>query len=269
MLGEGTYTLTLRDGSGNLVTSGIRLYCSKWVNGSNTVLFNETSGRRTFAWDGEGNLQGTLQIPRNIIVSEITVYPQLELGSTATPYVPYVGSTTAIPLQGHALRSLPDGTHDELRVDADGNVTLVQKVGEWDFTPSNFTITSDNRYNYWKSLSPAANMSGNYANTRSDVYGSTSNISGTQPANTIRVASDGTTVWLGVGTTLTSGKLLYPLATPVETPLGTVTLPSMPAPDLTAWASCTPATDIELDYERSVTIAVERLEAAIAELATN
>lgn len=36
-------------------------------------------------------------------------------------------TTTPIDLQGHALRSLPDGTHDELRVEE--RVTLVKRVG--------------------------------------------------------------------------------------------------------------------------------------------
>jgi len=57
------------------------------------------------------------------------IYPQIELGSTATAYQPYVGTVTPIDLQGHQLRSLPDGTRDELTVDARGNVTLTQRVG--------------------------------------------------------------------------------------------------------------------------------------------
>ena len=41
------------------------------------------------------------------------------------------GSTrTDIDLQGHALRSLPDGTHDEMAVDSLGHVTMTQRVGE-------------------------------------------------------------------------------------------------------------------------------------------
>lgn len=39
-----------------------------------------------------------------------------------------VRSTTPIPLQGHQMRSLPDGTRDELAVDADGRVSMTQRV---------------------------------------------------------------------------------------------------------------------------------------------
>ena len=40
------------------------------------------------------------------------------------------GSTTYIDLQGNSLRSLPDGTHDELTVDAAGNVGMVKRCEE-------------------------------------------------------------------------------------------------------------------------------------------
>lgn len=56
-------------------------------------------------------------------------HPQLELGSESTEYEPYSGTVTPIPLNGHELRSLPDGTRDELAVDMDGHVTMTQRVG--------------------------------------------------------------------------------------------------------------------------------------------
>ena len=59
----------------------------------------------------------------------VTIYPQLELGSTATDYEPPQVTATPIDLDGHALNSLPDGTRDELSVDATGAVTLTQRVG--------------------------------------------------------------------------------------------------------------------------------------------
>lgn len=58
-------------------------------------------------------------------------------GEYSGPYTPVgaininsSGTTYPIDLQGHALRSLPDGTHDELTVDSAGVVTLTQRVGE-------------------------------------------------------------------------------------------------------------------------------------------
>ena len=55
---------------------------------------------------------------------------QLELGSTATDYEPPTVTTTPIDLDGHTLNSLPDGTHDELTIDATGAVTLTKRVGD-------------------------------------------------------------------------------------------------------------------------------------------
>lgn len=63
-------------------------------------------------------------------------HPQLELGSESTEYEPYRGTVTTVPLNGHELRSLPDGTRDELTVDMDGHVTMTQRVGSIDFDGS-------------------------------------------------------------------------------------------------------------------------------------
>ena len=52
---------------------------------------------------------------------------QLELGA-ATAYEPHASASFPIDLQGHELRSLPNGVRDEVRIDGDGNVELVQRV---------------------------------------------------------------------------------------------------------------------------------------------
>ena len=77
-----------------------------------------------------------IRIQRGYTATNLTFRPMLELGTTAHPYQPYgcvtlvAGNTrTDIDLQGHALRSLPDGTHDEMRVDSLGRVTMTQRVG--------------------------------------------------------------------------------------------------------------------------------------------
>ena len=62
-----------------------------------------------------------------------TVYPQLELGSTATGYEPPNITTTPIDLQGHTLNALPDGTRDELHIDGGGNVVLEKRTYVLDF----------------------------------------------------------------------------------------------------------------------------------------
>ena len=58
-------------------------------------------------------------------VNEV-VYPQLELGSTATAYEP--PNVTTTPLPEVELRSLPDGTCDELVIKADGTATVERRT---------------------------------------------------------------------------------------------------------------------------------------------
>ena len=65
----------------------------------------------------------------NSVYTNATYALQLEYGSEATEYEPYTDASAFIPLQGHALRSLPDGTEDTLEVDGEGNVTLTKRVG--------------------------------------------------------------------------------------------------------------------------------------------
>ena len=200
--------------------------------------------------------------------------------------------TTTIPLQGHALRSLPDGTHDELRVDADGNVTLVQKVGH--VTIDGTTVAVTNRSSpqspatAYRAVVPLpdgeAITAARRSNMRSDKFrydadaltlsamqtGMASLYQYTNRPCILCVLTDATVeveqmnAWFATNPT----EVDYPLAEPVEIPLGYVPLPSMPAPDLTAWASCTPATELELDYERDVSLVIAALEAQIAEIAT-
>ena len=67
---------------------------------------------------------------------EISV--QLELGTIATAYEPPQVTTTTIPLDGHTLNSLPDGTRDELSVDATGAVTLTKRVGVVEYAAGDF-----------------------------------------------------------------------------------------------------------------------------------
>ena len=130
---------------------------------------------------------------------DTVVYPQLELGSTATAYEPPAVTTTPIDLDGHALNSLPDGTRDELRIDGTGAVTLVQRVG---------------------------------------------------------VAA--------APTEASGAAYLYPLAKPKEVKLPSVSLPTLPSPNITVYNDSDVPSDITLEYERDVTIAFGKLAKQIA-----
>lgn len=155
----------------------------------------------------------------------ITVYGSSEQEGTPTPSAPVAiesvgslalwvaqgvldepdptsGTPTAIDLQGHELRSLPDGTRDELRVDARGNVTLTQRVG----------------------VTTTATTDGISATVGTDAMSTTGDL------------SDGATVIYRLGTTQT-------------TDLGAIGLPTLPAPEFTAWTVDT--ADLDIDYWRT------------------
>lgn len=82
-------------------------------------------------------MRGTAASPQTLSLDlRVSVYE----GEYDGPYTPVglirlnAGSNhTDLDLQGHALRSLPDGTHDELTVDSAGVVTLTQRVGVYTF----------------------------------------------------------------------------------------------------------------------------------------
>ncbi len=194
---------------------------------------------------------------------------QLEVGSTATPYQPYVETAIPIDLQGHALRSLPDGTHDELRVDADGNVTLVQRVGVLEMLASDWGTSSAGRYRHYVDEADIGLGTGHYTDMYCTAYQPTANTSSAAPANTIRFAADGLSLWLAAGSTLVDCELTYILAEPRVIDLGAVQLADMPGPDLTAYMVAGLTPDMELTYERDATLVIAALEAQIAEIATS
>lgn len=186
-----------------------------------------------------------------------------------------VDTSTPIDLQGHELRSLPDGTHDELTVDADGHVTLVQRVGAYTIDGTESITAGDNVGSYWRSSLSNA-LSGAPSKAWRDAqslcthapYASGWNTDAlhqyTDVANIVITAAVGSATALlaaYVGATV-----IYPLATPVTIPLGTVTLPELPAPDLAVWAATDPITNISLTYNRDIGIVINNIEEALNNL---
>lgn len=96
---------------------------------------NDTEMAATFSVDATykfifvylSNAGGTIS------AGNIAIYEGADAPSTVIPYgcvTLVAGSTrTDIDLQGHALRSLPNGTHNEIRWNSLGRVTLMQRVG--------------------------------------------------------------------------------------------------------------------------------------------
>ena len=203
--------------------------------------------------------------------SAVTCRMMMEIGSTATSFEPYQGSTTPIDLDGHALNSLPDGTRDELTIDATGAVTLTQRVGV-KVLPGDAASwkqdTSGAGLRYSTSISPDAVHNYVPGTVKSDAlpprgfsvdpYGSTH----------IMVAWDNAYASIGSDETaqtiasVCGGKtLLYPLDDPQMTPLSAVTLPTLPAPTFNAYSDADIPSDTSVNYARDINIVLSNLEA--------
>lgn len=161
---------------------GVGLTCGLFTEDGNAKnICSSVYGNATTATvpDEAYKMRCYLYVRNGTIVDNVTIYPQIELGSTATEYEPYCGgipspnpdypqpiesiksvelassnadgsksATRTIDLQGHELRSLPDGTHDELVVHRDGTVELVLRCDASMFDPS-YPVSSE-----WKLATP-------------------------------------------------------------------------------------------------------------------
>ena len=261
-LDAGTYTLSISGNTGGRVSLHT-------VSGSTETALSGFAGdgSATFTLASAGGIrvkvhQGTF--PR-------TVRIQVEAGSTATAYQPYAETVTPIDLDGHELRSLPDGTRDELTVGADGRVTLLQRVGSVDLGTLTWSYDS-NGYFYSDSLTDKA--FGNY-NILSDAYAVTSATSATGMssgeikghASAVRLFAKNSayTTAEAFKTAVSGVTLLYALAAPQTIDLGWTDAIPLCGPDLTAQA--VPSAPFALTYERDLNVTLARLEAALAALA--
>lgn len=75
---------------------------------------------------------------------------QVEVGSVAHAYEPYESVTIPIDLGGRSLRSLPDGTRDEVTVDEWGHAVLTQRVGA--VTIDGLTWQTNSNWGGWPSF---------------------------------------------------------------------------------------------------------------------
>lgn len=114
-------------------TSGL---CLLTLNGGST---NVTQATYTIPDDGDWLLG--FGIKQGNTASGDIIKFQVTEGAEFPAYLAPSQASTAIDLQGHALRSLPDGTHDELTVDSAGVCEIDKNVGMYDSTGVTFEST--------------------------------------------------------------------------------------------------------------------------------
>lgn len=124
-LEPGSHTLSITQTSGNVKAQ---------IYDANTVTsIGSTTTSQTFRVNANRTVVVRAQVDNGVTIDE-TVYIQLEKGSTATAWEPAGGSYSPLTLvdsdgNAHELRSLPDGTRDELVINADGSGTVLERVG--------------------------------------------------------------------------------------------------------------------------------------------
>ncbi len=188
---------------------------------------------------------------------------QLELGGTEHAYQPYAETVIPIDLQGHAMRSLPDGTRDEVVVDAWGHAVLTQRVGHavldgsgdegWRYSSSaSYSDPTNGKYCYFTEPIFDANirkgttlftssMSSHYrfvtlSTLQANKEQGTCTFSAQDTHPSFTVITPYTTLadftsWLAANPVTVD----YKLATPVTIDLGHLDPALLPAPDLTAY----------------------------------
>lgn len=259
-----------------------------------TVYAADTGSGATITFPPEGAMGGNLICRVNSGATvDVTFRPMIRQAGTSAEWEPYRAVMLPIPLQGHTLRSLPDGTRDEVTVDQYGHAVLVQRVGV--VTYGSDTATSD----VW-SVASANNgrivLLTLYARPITDSGEPSACVSSTLLPTMTHLQTNagemGCSLWPNIttptqtrtslitgDTSITSKALAvawlaehpvtiqYPLAEPVTIDLGTVDPVALQGPDMTAQA--VPTAPFALTYERDLNVTLARLEASIADAATS
>lgn len=265
-----TYTLSV-----GTATAGIAFSLMDWREQKNIFSVNTssaTSVTKTLSVVTEYTYI-SIQIDSGATLNNVTVYPQLELGSTATSYEP--PTVTETPLPEVELRSLPNGACDELVIRADGTCEVERNVTEYEVQGTE-TINVGEHSNGQKyavlanvassSSSSSSMLSDRYSCGQYDItdkYAYVPNGKGLV-INDSRFTDNDTAKSI-----LASEKPKFVLlVTQTTDPQSPVTIPALPASIFNAYHDSSVPSDTSVEYERDVNIAIADLEAKIADLVT-
>lgn len=163
-----TYTLYDGDRSDRSIYCQVTRTLKSDPNSSN--YYSCASGKYTFTvnkslYDYRFNIQSgdSSNIGKNV---DIVLYPQIEAGSEATDYEQPFTEKVSIDLDGNSLCSHAFGISDELRIDREGNVTLIKRVG---------TITTTEKNTKQNGTSQSISISADIPNSVLTTYGTVIN----------------------------------------------------------------------------------------------
>lgn len=196
---------------------------------------------------------------------------QLEVGGYSA-YEPYSGQTVAItlPEEHPYLTSLPDGTADEVVIDACGNVTLVARVQKVDVSNLPAPTKTDaldsglTRYEYWEFVNPPAKLD---SAAIAPAFSSVIDYQFKQPGMYV----SGTYVVVGAAAdpteSLRAGGYLYTTMAEVKAyPLGKVSLPLLKAGVSNVWIDGGMGGAVTMTYKQDANKVIASLKSQIASL---
>lgn len=217
-----------------------------------------------------------------------TVYPFLVIGSDSFDANPAYSSTTTLTLvdsegNSHELRSLPDGTKDELVINADGSGTLVEncpakKLKDFSWFVSNSGSSS---YFYQAALHAKANAPINMVSNAFPTASASITTSNTVEGIATTVAK-GDQLRIRYGAEKTADAfasslsddaiVVYAAAIPATYHIPAINMPALPDLVSNCWLSATDASgaaipcEIGIEYRRDINKVIEDIETAIADI---
>lgn len=201
-----------------------------------------------------------------------TMYPQFEVGTTAHAYRAYTEATLAItlPAEHPYLAALPDGTHDEIVIDKDGNASLVARTQKVVILTTNtvFGASTGSGAAYITcevdvlSIEKSAIVSSNYVASK---YTSKSGYV-YLPKNTAVVYRDERFTSKEQALELLANETTYVSIKPKTYPLGKLAIPSLPETISNVWTDAELTTNMSMTYKQDVNVVIAGLSAQIAAL---
>lgn len=202
-----------------------------------------------------------------IDIAEMVTDIQLELGSTATPYEPPTVTATTLPEV--ELRSLPNGTCDELVIRADGSCEVERNVTEYEVTGTEKISVGEH-----SSGQKYASLNGAISSVRNPsmlcdkyacgVYNATTDKYVYIPNPSDMVINDSRFIDLNTAKQILTDEkpvFLFEAASASTEPQSPVTLPVLPAPTFNQYHDADIPSDTSTQYARDINIVLSNLEA--------
>ena len=267
--GAGAYTIYIAN-SDYVVTSRVEGFQAS--NGEWTSARKKTISQAISVSDGERiclyvNVNGELSaVTKHFVIEQpmVTV-----VGDTS--YVTYTSQTLPItlPAEHPYLAALPDGTHDEIVIDKDGNVSLVARIG----VDNNVRYVRDfslgKYYELVTKLKPFGSASLKFSSAV--LCSAIESLAVTKKQGAYRTW---TGVYVGYNTQQTKDEIqeaidaVAPLTVYAEIPekvyqLGKLDLPSLPETISNVWTDEELTTNMSMTYKRDINVAFDNLVQAV------